>query len=108
MSIKDEWDRLDSGTRTWLLENPACTVLPPAISAKVNKDARENIPCDPTGQVVLSRDDRDFIREKAEAAGKAVRVPTREYRFFDTAALPVIRKELPENRAAPSPDEGPV
>jgi hypothetical protein len=94
VSLKDEWDRLDSGTRTWLLENPACLVLPPAISAKFSKHAHGDIACDPHGQVVLSRDDHEFIREKAEAAG-TIRAPATEYRFFDTAPLPVIRKAAP-------------
>lgn len=104
MSLKDEWDRLDSETRTWLLENPACLLLPPAMSAKFTKDAHGEIACDPHGQVVLSRDDHDFIREKAEAAG-TIRVPAGEYRFFDTAPLPVIRTAPPGRCAAPSPDE---
>lgn len=65
MSLKDEWDRLDSATRTWLLENPACLVLPPALSAKITKDARPEIACDRHGRVVLSPEDHDFIREKA-------------------------------------------
>ncbi|MDP9905373.1 hypothetical protein [Arthrobacter bambusae] len=97
MSLKDEWDRLDSETRTWLLENPACLVLPPAMSAKISKDAQEDIACDPQGQVVLSREDHDFLREKAEAAG-TIRVPAGEYRFFDTATLPVVGKAPPEAR----------
>ncbi|WP_234754142.1 hypothetical protein [Arthrobacter ramosus] len=105
MSLKDEWDRLDSGTRRWLLENPACLVLPPAMSAKVGKDAQGDLARDPHGQVVLSRDDRDFLREKAEAAGTIIRVPTSEYRFFDTAALPVIRAAPRGRRAAASADE---
>ena len=105
MSLKDEWDRLDSGTRTWLLENPACLVLPPAMSAKVSKDAHGDLERDQHGQLVLSREDRDFIREKAEAAGTIIRVPTREYRFFDTAPLPVIRTAPRGRRAAASPDE---
>jgi len=44
------------------------------MSAKFAKDAHGDIACDPNGQVVLSRDDHDFIREKAEAAG-TIRVP---------------------------------
>ena len=64
MSLKDEWDRLDSETRTWLLENPGCLVVPRAMSDKIVKDAHGDLACDPHGQVVLSRDDHDFIREK--------------------------------------------
>lgn len=105
MTLKDEWDRLDSGTRTWLLENPACLVLPPAMSAKITKDARTDIACDRHGQVVLSAEDHGFIREKAEAAGKPIHLPVREYRFFDTAPLPVIRTAPSGRSTAASPDE---
>ncbi|MBT8163490.1 hypothetical protein KKI43_23965 [Arthrobacter sp. GN70] len=95
MSLKDEWEWLDSDTRTWRMENPACLVLPAAMSTKL--DARGDVEYDPNGQVVLSGDDHDFIREKAaEAAGKPIHLPTREYRFFDTAPLPVISEEPPE------------
>lgn len=103
VSLKDEWDRLDSKTRTWLLENPASLVLPHAMSVKFSRDAHGPISCDSHGQVVLSRDDRDFIREKAEAAG-TIRVPEREYRFFDTSPLPVIGKSPHGMRATASPD----
>ncbi|BAS11772.1 hypothetical protein AHiyo8_00750 [Arthrobacter sp. Hiyo8] len=104
MSLKDEWDGLDSGTRTWLLENPACLVLPPAMSARVRKGARADIECDQHGQVVLSPEDHGFIREKAEAAGKPIHLPVREYRFFDTAPLPVIPTAPLGKRAAPTQD----
>jgi hypothetical protein len=104
MSLKDEWDHLDSETRSWLLENPGCLVLPRSMSAKISKEAREDIERDQHGQVVLSRADHDFIREKAEAAG-TIRVPATDYQFFDTAAVPVIRRAPSGKRAATSPDE---
>jgi hypothetical protein len=105
VSLKDEWDRLDSETRTWLLENPGCLTVPRAMSAKISKDAHGDIACDAHGQVVLSRADHDFIREKAEAAG-TIHVPTAtEYRFFDTATLPVITRAPSGRHAAASPDE---
>ena len=105
MSLKDEWDRLDSETRTWLLENPGCLVVPRAMSDKIVKDAHGDLACDPHGQVVLSRDDHDFIREKAEAAG-TIRVPAAtEYQFFDTAAMPVIKRTPHGRHAAASPEE---
>jgi hypothetical protein len=105
MNLKDEWDRLDSETRTWLLENPGCLVLPRAMSAKISKEAHGDIVYDPHGQVVLSRADHDFIREKAEDAG-TIRVPAEtEYRFFDTSPLPVIRRAPSGRHAAASPDE---
>jgi hypothetical protein len=104
MSLKDEWDRLDSETRTWLVENPGCLVLPSIMSAKISKEAQEDFERDPHGQVVLSRADHDFIREKAEAAG-TIRVPATDYQFFDTAAVPVIRTATSGRHAAASPDE---
>ncbi|MEK0157464.1 hypothetical protein [Arthrobacter oryzae] len=104
MSLKDEWDGLDSETRTWLLENPGCLVLPRTMSSKISKEAHEDIERDQHGQVVLSRADHDFIREKAEAAG-TIRVPATDYQFFDTAALPVIRRAPSGRHAAASQDE---
>jgi hypothetical protein len=105
VSLKDEWHRLDSETRTWLLENPGCLTLPSAMSAKIIKDAHGDIACDPHGQVVLSPADHDFVREKAEAAG-TIRAPAAtEYRFFDTATLPVIRGAPSGTGPATSPDE---
>jgi hypothetical protein len=104
MSLKDEWDHLDSETRNWLLENPGCLVLPSTMSARISKEAHKDFEHDQQGQVVLSRDDHDFIREKAEAAG-TIRVPATDYQFFDTAAVPVIRTATSGKHAAASPDE---
>lgn len=105
VGIKNEWDRLDSETRTWLLENPGALTVPPAMSAKIGKDAHGEIGYDPNGQVVLSRDDHDFIREKAEAAGTIRVPPGTEYRFFDTAPVPVIGGTPSETPAAAWPDD---
>jgi hypothetical protein len=87
MSLKDEWDRLDSETRTWLLENPGCLILPQTMSTKMIEEAGGDLESDPHGQIVLSQADREFIRDKAEAAGTIRAHPT-EYQFFDTAPLP--------------------
>lgn len=105
VSLKDEWDRLDSETRTWLLENPGSLTVPAAMSAKISKDAHRDIAYDPQGQVVLSRADHDFIREKAEAAGTIHAPSATEYRFFDTATLPVVGGPRSATRAEDSPDE---
>ncbi|MCY1240232.1 hypothetical protein D9M72_530690 [compost metagenome] len=59
------------------------------MSARISDDPLKDIARDPHGQVVLSRADQNFIREKAEAAG-TIRVPASQYRFFDTFPLPVI------------------
>ncbi|HKU30659.1 MAG TPA: hypothetical protein VJQ60_09235 [Arthrobacter sp.] len=97
VSLKDEWDRLGSETRTWLLENPACLLLPSDMSAKVKADPHFDVELDANGQVVLSREDLDFIREKAEAAG-TIHAPEGEYQFFDTASIPVIRSATSPHR----------
>jgi hypothetical protein len=80
MDLKDEWDRLDSETRKWLLDNPGCVILPRTMSAKISKEAAGNLEVDQHGQILLSREDLDFIREKANGAGPV----TTEFRFFDS------------------------
>ncbi|WP_247040563.1 hypothetical protein [Arthrobacter rhizosphaerae] len=79
MNLKDEWDRLDSETRKWLLENPGCVILPRTMSARIRRDAAGNIECDQHGQIQLSREDLDFIREKSNGAG----IASSDHRFFD-------------------------
>ncbi|MET3141116.1 UNVERIFIED_ORG: hypothetical protein ABIB19_001563 [Arthrobacter sp. UYEF10] len=37
---------------------------------------------------MLSRDDHDFVRDKAEAAGTIHAPAATEYRFFDSTSLP--------------------
>lgn len=90
MNLKDEWNRLDAQARTWFLEHPATLVVPPAIAAGIRAEALKDVVTDHEGRIVLSPEDRAFIRDKAEAAG-TIRVPVgAEYRFFDTASLPRI------------------
>jgi hypothetical protein len=79
MNLKDEWERLDSETRNWLLENPGCVILPRTMSARIVRDASGKIDCDRHGQIPLSREDLDFIREKSHGTGSI----TTEHRFFD-------------------------
>jgi hypothetical protein len=71
MTLKDEWDRLDSGTRNWFLNNPGCVMVPRTITSLINKNAAENIKCDVHGQMMLSPEDLDFIRHKASRADAA-------------------------------------
>lgn len=106
MSVKDEWDRLDSETRTWLLENPGCLILPRTMSAKMMKEARTDLKSDPHGQIVLSQADHEFIREKAEAAG-TIRVHPMKYQFFDSAPLPNSSRASAGRRAPAGPNEAP-
>jgi hypothetical protein len=35
MTLKEEWDRLDSETRHWLLDNPGCPLVPNTITARM-------------------------------------------------------------------------
>lgn len=84
MNLKGEWGHLDSETRRWLLDNPGCLILPRTMSARVCERAAGDIKRDQHGQIVLSRDDLDFIREKAEAAGTMHTPAVTEYRFFDS------------------------
>jgi hypothetical protein len=81
MTLKDEWDHLDSGTRNWFLNNPGCVMVPRTITTLVNKNAAENIKCDVHGQMLLSPEDLDFIRQKASRAGSAH--VSDDSRFFD-------------------------
>lgn len=39
MTLKEEWDRLDSETRQWSLNNPGCVVVPRTVSAKNKENA---------------------------------------------------------------------
>jgi hypothetical protein len=88
VNLKDEWDRLDSETRKWLLDNPGCLVLPRSMSAKISNDVHKDIERDQHGQIMLSRDDHAFLRDKAEAAGTIHAPTTTEYHFFDSTSLP--------------------
>lgn len=88
MNLKDEWGRLDSETRKWLLDNPGCLILPRTVSAKISSDVHRDIERDQHGQIVLSRDDHAFLRDKAEAAGTIHAATATEFHFFDSTALP--------------------
>jgi hypothetical protein len=81
MTLKEEWDRLDSGTRNWLLNNPGCVMVPRTITTLINKNAAENIKCDVHGQMILSAEDLDFIRQKAGGVGASQ--VSDDLRFFD-------------------------
>jgi hypothetical protein len=68
MTLKDEWDRLNSETRQWLLDNPRCVVVPRTVAALINQKSAGQVEIDGHGQMLLSREDLDFIREKGTAA----------------------------------------
>ena len=69
MTLRDEWERLDSDTRKWLLDNAGCVLAPSTITAVVQQNSERHIDVDRHGQMILSREDLDFIREKGTAVG---------------------------------------
>jgi hypothetical protein len=81
MTLKDEWDRLDSETRQWLMDNPGCVIVPRTVTAMIKENAAGPIDVDDHGQLLLSREDLDFIREKGTGAG--TREVSEELQFFD-------------------------
>ena len=83
MTLKDEWDRLGSATRGWLMENPGCVLVPHAVTVQIQKASTGHIEVDGHGQMILSREDLDFVRAKRSGAGPAQ--VGEEFRFFDAA-----------------------
>jgi hypothetical protein len=83
MALKDEWDRFDAGTRKWLLENPGCVLVPRAVTAAIQQVSAEQIHVDEHGQMILSREDLDFIRERG--AGLGTRHLSDQFQLFDAA-----------------------
>jgi hypothetical protein len=70
MNIKDQWDRLDSATQKWFIDNPGCVILPRTISAVISEETGEDGDArDRHGERTLSQEERDFIRAKANEAG---------------------------------------
>jgi hypothetical protein len=54
MTLKEEWDRLDSETRQWLLDNPGCVLVPNTITARIQDTSARQIEVDEHGQMILS------------------------------------------------------
>lgn len=69
MVMKDEWDRLDSQTRRWLVDNPGCMTVPRTVAALIMQNSAGPVEVDGHGQMLLSREDQDFIREKGTSTG---------------------------------------
>jgi hypothetical protein len=66
MNIEKLWDRLEPGTRQWLVNNPGCRILPRTVVAAMVKATGEELQQDRHGETVLSPGDCDFIRNAAE------------------------------------------
>lgn len=80
-TLKEEWDRLDSETRQWLRENPGCVLVPRTITARIKQNSAGHIDVDDHGQMMLSREDLDFIR--GEGIGMDAAQAGEGLRFFD-------------------------
>lgn len=83
MVLKDEWDRLDAETREWLLNNPGRVLVPFAFTTAIQKLSAGHIDVDAHGQMILSGEDLDFIREKGTGMGS--RQPSGQFQFFESA-----------------------
>jgi hypothetical protein len=81
MTLKDEWDRLDAETRKWLLDNPGRVLVPNTLTTRIQQNTTKHIEVDGHGQMILSREDLDFIRDKRTGGGAAP-IPD-ELRFYD-------------------------
>jgi hypothetical protein len=81
MTLKDEWDRLDAETRQWLLDNTGCVLVPSAVTARIRQSSAGHIEVDGHGQMILSREDLDFIRERGTGVGTGQL--QEDLRFFD-------------------------
>ncbi|MET4591481.1 hypothetical protein [Arthrobacter sp. 754] len=68
MNIKDNWDRLDPATQTWLIENPGCQILPRTITSIISKETGADPATGQHGEMALSKEDHDFIRSRAGRA----------------------------------------
>jgi hypothetical protein len=81
MTLKDEWDRLDAETRKWLLDNPGCALVPHTLTTRIQQNSATHVEVDGHGQMILSREDLDFIRDKGTGVGAAP--ISDELRFYD-------------------------
>lgn len=66
MDIEQLWDRLEPGTRRWLVDNPGCRILPRTIAAEIKKATGADFEQNRHGESTLSPGDCDFIRRAAE------------------------------------------
>ncbi|MEV8000991.1 hypothetical protein [Pseudarthrobacter oxydans] len=53
MNIEKLWDRLEPGTRQWLVNNPGCRILPRSVVAAIAKATGEELEQDRHGETVL-------------------------------------------------------
>jgi hypothetical protein len=68
MNIKDHWDALDPAMQKWLIDNPGCRILPRTITSVLSKETGQDLTNGPHGEKVLSDEDHEFIRSKANEA----------------------------------------
>lgn len=80
--IQERWDQLPSTVTQWLIDNPGCMILPRTLSAEINAATEEPANEDPHGEIVLNKQDLDFIRMKSREAETGQ--PGPGYEFFDS------------------------
>lgn len=80
MNIRSQWNEFDPATRQWLMDHHSTVIVPRAVAAGINRAAAEPVPTDSHGQIRLTDEDVQFIRNQAHSAFAAHGVE----RFFDT------------------------
>jgi len=80
--IEDQWHRLPSTVKQWLIDNPGCMVLPRTLSAEISAATGHTLAVDLHGETKLSQQDVEFIRMKAREAETGR--PDPGYTFFDS------------------------
>jgi hypothetical protein len=66
--IDEWWNELDTATKQWLADNPGCVVLPRTVANVVQEAAGGRIDQDQHGEVQLSEEEQEFIKEQFKAA----------------------------------------
>jgi hypothetical protein len=61
--IEQWWDKMDPETREWLINNPGTVILPRSVVNALNEVRNGEGP----GQLEVSAEDREFIKEVAQA-----------------------------------------
>lgn len=79
MTIRSQWNEFDPATRQWLMDHHSTAIVPRTIAAGINRATAEPVPTDSHGQIRLTDEDIQFIRNQAHSAFAAHGVE----RFFD-------------------------
>jgi hypothetical protein len=66
--INEWWNELDTATKQWLADNPGCVVLPRTVANVAQEATGGHIDQDQHGEVLLSEEQQEFIKEQFRAA----------------------------------------